>query len=87
MSASAETAARTLLRRSTLLLHAPNASVLRDLVVSDLERRISELEHRAKGTRSAVEGAKIAYVLAELRMMQQYWQDISITGGRTRERN
>lgn len=84
MNTTIEASAHDLLRRSTLILHAPNASVLRDLVVSDLERRISELEHRAKGTKSAVEGAKIAYVLAELRMMQQYWQQITITGGRSR---
>lgn len=69
------------LARSPFIIHARNAHDLREFLVSDIARQIEVLENRAKNSK-ATESAKIAYVLGELRLMQDFWSRVNIVGGR-----
>lgn len=63
---------------SQFFIHPRTPEEARDEFVSDLARHIDRLETRAKSTKNATEGGKIAYCLGELRLLHDFWSRVNI---------
>ena len=60
------------------IMHARTPEEAVKEFVSDLERQISILENRAKGTQKRGELDKIKYCLAEFRAIRNFWVEVEV---------